>query len=33
MELFDAIHTRLSIGKVKPDPVPRELIEKMLSAA
>ncbi len=33
MELFDAIHTRLSIGQVKPDPVPRELIEKMLSAA
>ncbi|MBI2975879.1 MAG: nitroreductase [Chloroflexi bacterium] len=33
MELCDAIHTRLSIGKVKPDPVPRELIEKMLSAA
>lgn len=33
MELFDAIHTRMSIGKVKPDPVPRELIEKMLDAA
>jgi nitroreductase len=33
MELFEAIHTRMSIGKVKPDPVPRELIEKMLEAA
>jgi nitroreductase len=33
METLEAIHTRLSIGKVKPDPVPRELIEKLLSAA
>jgi nitroreductase len=33
VELFEAIHTRMSIGKVKPDPVPRELIEKMLEAA
>jgi len=33
MELFEAIYTRQSIGKVKPDPVPRELIEKMLAAA
>jgi len=32
MELFEAIHTRMSIGKVKPDPVPRELIERMLEA-
>ena len=32
MELFEAIHTRMSIGKVKPDPVPRELIEQMLDA-
>jgi nitroreductase len=32
MELFEAIHTRQSIGKVKPDPVPRELIERMLAA-
>jgi nitroreductase len=32
MELFEAIYTRMSIGKVKPDPVPRELIEKMLAA-
>ena len=33
MELFEAIYLRQSIGKVKPDPVPRELIEKMLAAA
>lgn len=33
MEVFDAIHTRQSIGKVKPDPVPRDLLEKILSAA
>ena len=33
MELFDAIYQRQSIGKVKPDPVPRELIERLLSAA
>jgi nitroreductase len=33
METLEAIHTRQSIGKVKPDPVPRELIEKLLSAA
>lgn len=33
MELFDAIHSRQSQGKVKPDPVPREIIEKLLSAA
>ena len=33
MNVFDAIHTRQSIGKVKPDPVPRETIEKLLSAA
>jgi nitroreductase len=33
MEVFEAIHTRQSVGKVKPDPVPRELIEKALSAA
>jgi nitroreductase len=33
MEVFEAIHTRQSIGQVKPDPVPRELIEKILSAA
>lgn len=33
MEVLEAIHTRQSIGKVKPDPVPRETIEKLLSAA
>src|SRR5438270_6402264 len=33
MELFEALFTRMSIGKVKPDPVPRELIEKILEAA
>jgi len=33
MELFEAIHSRHSVGKVRPDPVPRELIEKMLLAA
>ena len=33
MDVFEAIHTRMSIGKVKPDPLPRELIEKMLEAA
>jgi nitroreductase len=33
MELFEALFTRMSIGKVKPDPVPRALIEKILAAA
>lgn len=33
MEVLEAIHTRQSVGKVKPDPVPRALIEKLLSAA
>jgi len=33
MHTIEAIHTRLSVGKVKPDLVPRELIEKLLSAA
>jgi nitroreductase len=33
MDVFDAIHNRHSIKKVKPDPVPRELIEKLLDAA
>ncbi len=33
MDAIEAIHTRQSIGQVKPDPVPRELIEKILSAA
>ena len=33
MDVFDAIHTRHSQGKVKPDSLPRELIEKLLDAA
>jgi nitroreductase len=33
MELFEAIFSRQSIGKVKPDPVPREVIEQLLAAA
>ena len=33
MDIFETIKTRQSIGKVKPDPVSRELIEKLLSAA
>ncbi len=33
MELYEAIFTRQSTGKVKPDPLPRLLIEKLLSAA
>lgn len=32
MELFEAIHTRQTQGKVKPDALPRETIEKLLSA-
>ena len=33
MEVLEAIQSRQSIAKVKPDPVPRDLIEKILSAA
>jgi nitroreductase len=33
MELFDAIYQRQVQGKVKPDPLPRETIEKLLDAA
>lgn len=33
MEVFEAIHGRVTVGKVKPDPLPRDLIEKLLSAA
>jgi len=33
MDVFEAIHTRQSVAKVKPDSVPRELIERALSAA
>lgn len=33
MDVFEAIHNRHSLGKVKPDLVPRELIERLLAAA
>ncbi|HEY5270638.1 MAG TPA: nitroreductase [Anaerolineales bacterium] len=33
METLEVIFTRQSIGEVRPDPVPRDLIEKLLSAA
>jgi nitroreductase len=33
LETLIAIHTRRSVGKVKPDPVPRAMIETLLSAA
>lgn len=33
MDAMDAIFQRQSLGKVKPDPVPREVIEQLLSAA
>lgn len=33
MELLDALYSRQSNGNLKPDPVPRELIEKCLAAA
>jgi nitroreductase len=33
MDIITAIHTRQSISKVAPDPVPHELVEKLLSAA
>lgn len=32
MDLFDAIHGRLTISKVKPDALPRDVVEKLLSA-
>jgi nitroreductase len=32
METLESMHTRQSIGQVRPDPVPRELIEKILAA-
>ena len=32
MELFEAIKTRRSIGKVKQDPIPRELLEQVIEA-
>ena len=33
MELFEAIYQRQSVGKVRPDPVEPEVIEKLLAAA
>ena len=33
MDVFEAIHGRHSQGKVKQDPLPRELIEKLLDSA
>ena len=33
MDLLSGIHTRQSISKVLPDPVPREIIEQLLDAA
>ncbi len=33
MDALEAIFTRQSVSKVKPDPVPRELIEQVLAAA
>jgi nitroreductase len=33
VDTIKAIYTRQSVGKVKPDPLPRSLIEKLLSAA
>lgn len=33
MNIIDTIHQRHSVGKVRPEPVSRELIEKLLDAA
>jgi len=33
MDALQAIHTRHTVSKVKPDPLPRELIERLLEAA
>ena len=33
MDALQAIQTRHSVGKVKPDAVPRDVIEKLLNAA
>jgi nitroreductase len=33
MDVFEAIYNRHSQGKVKPDPLPRKLIERLLDAA
>lgn len=32
MDVFEAIHTRQSVGKVRADPIPRVSIEKLLAA-
>jgi hypothetical protein len=32
MELFEAIHTALAMRRLKPDPVPQELINCILDA-
>ncbi len=32
MEVLDAIHKRVTVSKLKQDPLPRELVEKLLSA-
>jgi nitroreductase len=32
MDVIEAIHSRHSVGKVKQDPLPREMIEKLLDA-
>jgi len=33
MDIIEAIHSRVSEGKMRPEPLPRELIEKLLDAA
>jgi nitroreductase len=33
MDVFDTIFNRHSLGKVLPDPIPQEMIEKLLAAA
>ena len=33
MDIMEAIHSRMSAGKMRPDPVPTELIKKLLDAA
>ena len=33
MEVLQAIHHRQSVGKVKPDPLPRDVVERLLDAA
>ncbi len=33
MDIMEAIHSRMSVSKMRPDPVPQELIKKLLDAA